>query len=93
MDYLQRIVILLILLLASFDEADARKIVAPHNYGRVIIANYSERAGLAPVVFNHWVHRAQYTCRLCHVDIGFAMEKGATKITAATNKQGLYCGS
>jgi c(7)-type cytochrome triheme protein len=93
MDYLQRIVILLILLLASFDEADARRIVAPHNYGRVIIANYSERAGLAPVVFNHWVHRAQYTCRLCHVDIGFAMEKGATKITAATNKQGLYCGA
>ena len=93
MTHLNKIVILLVLLLACVDEAGARIIVAPHEYGRVIIANYSARAGLAPVVFNHWVHRAQYTCRLCHVDIGFAMEKGATNITAATNKQGLYCGA
>jgi len=93
MGQLNKICILLILLLAPVDEAGARIIVAPDEYGRVIIENYSARAGLDPVVFNHWVHRALYTCRLCHVDIGFAMEKGATKITAATNKQGLYCGS
>jgi c(7)-type cytochrome triheme protein len=93
MTHLNKIVILLVLLLAFVDEAGARIIVAPHEYGRVIIANYSARAGLAPVVFNHWVHRAQYTCRLCHIDIGFAMEKGATNITATTNKQGLYCGA
>jgi c(7)-type cytochrome triheme protein len=92
MVHVNKIIFLLVLLLAALDEAHARRIVAPYAYGRVIIANYSERAGLAPVVFNHWVHRAQYTCRLCHVDIGFAMEKGATKITAAANKQGLYCG-
>jgi len=88
-----KILLLLILFLASVDEARAVSITAPYEYGKVIIANYSERAGLAPVVFNHWVHRARYTCRLCHVDIGFAMSKGATTITAAANKKGLYCGA
>src|SRR5208337_111507 len=39
--------------------------VPPQEYGRVVIKNYSERAGLAPVVFNHWLHRARFTCRLC----------------------------
>ena len=66
---------------------------APSEYGRVIIKNYSKRAGLAPVVFDHWVHRSRYTCRLCHVDIGFAMNAGGTDITAAMNRQGLYCGA
>jgi len=93
MDRLQRIVLLFVLLLVSFDEADARRIVAPQKYGRVVIANYSAGAGLAPVAFDHWVHRAKYTCRLCHVDIGFSMAQGDTKITAANNMQGLYCGA
>jgi c(7)-type cytochrome triheme protein len=88
-----KIFLLLILFLVSVGEARAVSIAAPQEYGKVIIANYSERAGLAPVVFNHWVHRARYTCRLCHVDIGFAMAKGATLITAAANKKGLYCGA
>ncbi len=87
-----KIIILVLLLLASAGEAGA-KVVAPDEYGKVIIANYSERAGLAPVVFDHWVHRARYTCRLCHIDIGFAMAKGATSITAAANRKGLYCGT
>jgi c(7)-type cytochrome triheme protein len=67
--------------------------IVPYEYGRVIIRNYSEQAGLAPVRFDHWLHRARYTCRLCHVDIGFAMEANATKIKADTNMKGLYCGS
>ena len=65
----------------------------PSEYGRVIIKNYSKRAGMAPVVFDHWVHRSRFTCRLCHVDIGFAMNAGDTDITAAMNRQGLYCGA
>ncbi len=73
--------------------AFGRKILPPPEYGRVIIKNYSEKAGFAPVVFEHWLHRTNFTCRLCHVDIGFAMEAGATKITAAANSKGLYCGS
>jgi c(7)-type cytochrome triheme protein len=65
----------------------------PYEYGRAVIANYSEKAGLAPVVFEHWLHRAKFTCRLCHVDIGFAMKAGATGIKASDNMNGYYCGS
>ena len=65
---------------------------APADYGRVVINNASQKAGLAPVVFDHWLHRAKYTCRLCHVDIGFVMKAGVTGITAADNMKGLYCG-
>jgi len=45
------------------------------------------------VVFDHWLHRAKFTCRLCHVDIGFAMQGGATDIRAADNINGYYCGT
>ena len=65
----------------------------PYEYGRVVISNYSEKAGLAPVVFDHWLHRAKFTCRLCHVDIGFSMKAGATGIKASDNMNGYYCGA
>jgi c(7)-type cytochrome triheme protein len=69
------------------------RIIPPHEYGKVILNNYSRTAGVASVVFDHWVHRAMFTCRLCHVDIGFAMEGRATKIRAATNRDGFHCGA
>ena len=65
----------------------------PQEFGRVVIGNDSAKAGLAPVVFEHWLHRAKYTCRVCHVDIGFAMRAGATDISAADNMRGQYCGA
>ncbi len=65
----------------------------PYDYGRVIINNYSEKEGLAPVVFDHWLHRAKFTCRLCHVDIGFGMKAGSTGIKASDNIKGYYCGT
>jgi len=65
----------------------------PFEYGRVVINNYSEKAGLAPVVFEHWLHRTKFTCRLCHVDIAFAMKAGGTDIKAADNMKGYYCGT
>jgi c(7)-type cytochrome triheme protein len=67
-------------------------VAAPAVYGRVVINNGSRKAGLAPVVFDHWVHRARYTCRVCHVDIGFGMKAGVDVITAAENGKGLFCG-
>jgi len=79
--------------LAFVGSANGRTMPIPHEYGKVIIRNFSEQAGLAPVRFDHWLHRALYTCRLCHVDIGFAMEANATKIKADTNMKGFYCGS
>jgi c(7)-type cytochrome triheme protein len=65
----------------------------PQEYGRVILDNVSRRAGLAPVVFDHWLHRTMFTCRVCHVDIGFSMERGTTDIKASDNMAGLYCGT
>lgn len=97
----------------------------PHEYGRVVMNNYSSpeetssgdanqsplwhlpaaelarrievrssTAGrIAPVVFDHWLHRATYTCRLCHVDIGFAMSANGTGVRAADNVKGEYCGA
>ncbi len=70
-----------------------KKRALPHEYGNVIINNYSEKAGMAPVEFNHWLHRALYTCRLCHVDLAFAMKAEASNIKAADNKKGFYCGT
>ncbi|RMG73133.1 MAG: hypothetical protein D6710_03880, partial [Nitrospirae bacterium] len=51
-----------------------KRMPKPHEYGNIVIDNYSTKKNIAPVVFNHWLHRAKYTCRLCHVDIGFAMK-------------------
>ncbi len=65
----------------------------PYEYGRVIINNYSDKADLAPVVFEHWIHRSRFTCRVCHVDVGFAMKAGGTDIKAADNARGFYCGT
>jgi c(7)-type cytochrome triheme protein len=65
----------------------------PYEYGQVILDNYSDKADMAPVVFQHWIHRSKFTCRVCHVDIGFAMRAGATGINAADNARGYYCGT
>ncbi len=64
----------------------------PQDFGSVTINNYSQQAGMPPVVFDHWVHRKNYTCRLCHVDIGFGMTANSTQIHAADNGKGFFCG-
>ncbi|MGV1100444.1 c(7)-type cytochrome triheme domain-containing protein [Thiovibrio sp. JS02] len=71
----------------------AGNIPEPQNLGLVILNNYSQRAGLASVVFDHWLHRSLFTCRLCHMDVGFAMEAGETRVRADLNIQGFYCGA
>lgn len=65
----------------------------PFEYGRVVINNYSETSHISPVVFDHWLHRAKFTCRICHVDIGFAMQAEVTDIRAVDNINGYYCGT
>lgn len=95
---MKRTLLIMIVLLAMFGVAMAQTGVKkrrslPNEYGRVVLNNYSGKAGLAPVVFDHWLHRAKFTCRLCHVDIAFAMKAGTTGITASDNMNGLYCGS
>lgn len=70
-----------------------KKRPAPQHYGQVVLNRSSEKAMLAPVVYDHWLHRAKYTCRLCHVDIGFAMAANQTDIRATDNAAGNYCGA
>lgn len=65
----------------------------PYDYGAVTINNYSVQQGIAPVVFDHWVHRQYFTCRLCHVDIGFGMKANTTEIHAVDNNKGFFCGT
>ncbi len=65
----------------------------PHEYGTILIDTASTANDIAAVKFPHWLHRSKYTCRLCHVDIGFAMVAGETGITEVDNQHGLYCGA
>ena len=90
---INRLLVPFSLVLIAAVVASAFDVIPPERYGRVIIKKYSAPSGLAPVVFDHWLHRAKYTCRLCHVDIGFAMEAGASRINAAANMKGFYCGA
>ena len=50
--------------------------VAYAEYGDVVINNYSDKAGVRPVVFPHWFHRARFTCKVCHADLGFKFKAG-----------------
>ncbi|MBI4687618.1 MAG: hypothetical protein HY756_07530 [Nitrospirae bacterium] len=86
---------LIFIITAAFAQTKGVKKKSPprHEYGNVVINNSSTKNKIAPVVYNHWLHRAKYTCRLCHVDIGFEMKAGGTGITEKDNKNGLYCGA
>lgn len=65
----------------------------PHEIGRVVLEERSRQVGIPAVEFEHWRHRTRFTCRVCHVDVGFAMNAGETGITAATNRGGFHCGA
>lgn len=90
------LVILLILAISGITLAQTgvkKKRPLPHDYGKAVINNFSEKADMAPVVFDHWVHRAYFTCRVCHVDIAFGMKTGSTGIKVSDNMKGFYCGT
>lgn len=90
--------LLALLLLMSFTasalaEGGVRKVrPRPYLFGSVTMAS-AGTPGTAPVAFDHWSHRKAFTCRLCHVDLGFAMTAGATQVRAADNARGEFCGA
>jgi c(7)-type cytochrome triheme protein len=65
----------------------------PDEFGRVVITSRAGGDHMVPVVFEHWLHRSMFTCRVCHVDIGFAMKANATGIQNEDIEKGFYCGS
>lgn len=70
-----------------------KKKVLEQDYGNIVINVNSLKAGVNPVLFEHWTHRKVFTCRVCHVDIGFAMKANEGGIRAADNMKGYYCGA
>jgi c(7)-type cytochrome triheme protein len=70
-----------------------KKKVLEQDFGNVVIDVNAIKTGVNPVLFEHWVHRKAFTCRVCHVDIGFAMKTNESGIRAADNMKGYFCGA
>lgn len=62
-------------------------------YGNVVINNYSDAAGMRPVVFPHWFHRVRYRCKVCHGDLGFQFKAGGNQINMLKIIDGQFCGA
>jgi len=62
-------------------------------YGDVVINNYSDKAGMRPVVFPHWFHRVRYRCKVCHADLGFQFKAGGNQINMLKIIDGQFCGA
>ncbi len=88
------VVVILFIAFALEDSYGIReKRTTHHEYANVVINNVSEKNNIAPVVFNHWLHRAQYSCRVCHVDLKFALKANGSGITEGANNKGQFCGA
>lgn len=87
------VAVLCMMLIVEESQGAHKKRLPHHEYGNVVINNYSIKNKITPVVFNHWLHRTQYTCRYCHEYLGFALEKNKTGITEGANQKGKYCGA
>jgi c(7)-type cytochrome triheme protein len=62
-------------------------------YGDVVINNYSDAAGMRPVIFPHWFHRIRYRCKVCHADLGFKFKAGGNEINMVKVIDGQFCGA
>lgn len=62
-------------------------------YGDVVLNNYSDKAGMRPVVFPHWFHRVRYRCKACHADLGIKFKAGGNEINMVKIIDGQYCGA
>ena len=62
-------------------------------YGDVVLNNYSEAAGMRPVVFPHWFHRVRFRCKACHTDLGIKFKAGGNDINMVKIIDGQFCGA
>jgi c(7)-type cytochrome triheme protein len=62
-------------------------------YGDVVMNNFSDKAGMRPVVFPHWFHRVRYRCKVCHADLGFQFKAGGNQIDMLKIIDGQFCGA
>lgn len=84
--WLLSIVLFLLMFLISPQKASAE-------YGDVVINNYSDSAGMRPVIFPHWFHRIRFRCKVCHADLGFKFKAGGNEINMLKIIDGEYCGA
>jgi c(7)-type cytochrome triheme protein len=66
---------------------------AQAEYGDVVMNNYSDAAGMRPVVFPHWYHRIRFRCKVCHADLGFKFKAGGNEVTMEKIIDGQFCGA
>ncbi len=66
---------------------------AQAEYGDVVINNFSDSAGMRPVVFPHWFHRVRFRCKVCHADLGFEFKAGGNQINMLKIIDGQFCGA
>jgi c(7)-type cytochrome triheme protein len=85
------ITVLALILLVATDMYLPR--MAHAEYGDVLINNYSDAAGMRPVVFPHWFHRIRFRCKVCHADLGFKFQAGGNEINMLKIIDGEYCGA
>jgi c(7)-type cytochrome triheme protein len=77
---------------ASHGNLDLPRLPAPEEYGDVIIDRFSGEKKVMPVVFSHWVHRMNYTCRVCHIELEISMKASDTGIQCGGGEMtGKYC--
>ncbi len=70
-----------------------RKIKPPEKYGSTVMdRGLKDSRDLKPVVFPHWAHRSDYSCKVCHTDLGFKLEANTTEIKQSDIEAGKYCG-
>jgi c(7)-type cytochrome triheme protein len=75
------------------DWYDLPELPPPYQYGNILITRSQAEYDLPDVTFSHWRHRLKYTCRVCHLELGFAMKVNDTEITEKGNRNGEYCGA
>jgi c(7)-type cytochrome triheme protein len=79
--------------LAALFAGAAASPAALAEYGDVVINNYSDEAGMRPVIFPHWFHRIRFRCKVCHADLGFKFQAGGNEINMLKIIDGEYCGA
>ncbi len=62
-------------------------------YGDVVMNNYSDGAGMRPVIFPHWFHRVRFRCKVCHTDLGIKFKAGGNEINMLKIIDGQFCGA
>ena len=51
-----------------------------------------EKAGVAPVIYPHWIHRIWFECKVCHQDY-FIMNRWRNKVSHEEIEKGRQCGA